>query len=207
MCIETDAHRPTLARRGRLASRRCSMAQFATEWASTSSTRLRSRLSAPTCGCPMRIAATTRSTHATSRSAAAPGCESCSRECSHQAAIAPARGSPRSCVCAGDLRERTGANRAGPRAETWGSRGRRFKSCQPDIRTAGQGPFRRWRGGPFRCRRAARGAQLAPGQAWTPLDQGDAGLDRSGTRNRRQRRYLWRTCWGTPHRQAMQVLG
>ena len=31
------------------------------------------------------------------------------------------------------LRRRAGANGVGPGAETWGSRGRRFKSCQPDC--------------------------------------------------------------------------
>src|SRR4051794_17244034 len=32
-------------------------------------------------------------------------------------------------------------NTGGPPADDWGSRGRRFKSCQPDREIAGQGPF------------------------------------------------------------------
>ena len=63
---------------------------------------------------------------------------SCSRECSHQAAIAPVRGSSQEFAGFGDLRERTGANGCEPGAETWGSRGRRFKSCQPDSKAADQ---------------------------------------------------------------------
>ena len=55
----------------------------------------------------------------------------CSRECSRQAAIARVRGRPCPCARAGDLRRRIPVNGCGRVAETWGSRGRRFKSGQP----------------------------------------------------------------------------
>jgi hypothetical protein len=40
-----------------------------------------------------------------------------------------------------DLRKRHACGRSRTSARGWGSRGRRFKSCQPDRRTAGQRPF------------------------------------------------------------------
>ena len=91
----------------------------------------------------------------------------CSRECSHQAAIAHVRRRPRPFARSVDLRRRIPANAHGRVAETWGSRGRRFKSCQPDSITAGQGPF------PSRGAAHFLGRGACPGSltlVWTPVD-------------------------------------
>jgi hypothetical protein len=75
----------------------------------------------------------------------------CSHECSHHTSSAPVQSSSQG-SSAGEKPHRSAlSNGYGRIAVIWGSGGRRFKSCQPDGESAGQGSFLRKRVGPLRC--------------------------------------------------------